>query len=72
MALSDIIFTPAEMREMKEAAEESWRGKPHEKAVLPPKGTQLAALKLMMEHGTPEAVAVIAGITVEELQRLVG
>jgi len=72
MGLSDIQFTAEEMREMEEAAEESRRRKTHEKAVMPPKDSQLVALKLMADNGRPEAVAAIAGIPVEELRRLVG
>ena len=71
MALSHITFTPEEMQEMKEAAAESFRSKPHEKAVRPPKGALIAALKIMMEDGKPEAVAVIAGVSVEELRKAV-
>ena len=50
MGLSNIEFTSAEMREMEKAAEESFHRKPHEKAVLPPKGVQLAALKRIPHH----------------------
>ena len=71
MGLSDIEFTPAEMREMEEAAAESFHRKPREKAVRLPKGTDLAALKQMMEHANPDAVAVILGITVKQLQSIV-
>ena len=71
MGLSNIEFTPAEMREMEEAAKESFRRRPHEKAGRLPKGTDLAALKRMMEHGNPDAVAVIAGITLEQLRSIV-
>ena len=71
MGLSDIEFTPAEMREIEKAAKESFRRRPHEKSVRPPKGTDLAALKQMMEHGNPAAVAVIAGITLEQLRSIV-
>ena len=71
MTLSHITFTPEEMQEMKEAAAESFRSKPHEKAAKPPKGALIAALKIMMEDGKPEAVAAIAGISVEELRKVV-
>ena len=37
MGLSDIEFTRTEMREMEEAAKESFRRKPHEKAGRLPK-----------------------------------
>ena len=71
MGLSDINFTTDEMREMQEAADLSFRRKPHEKASRPPKGTQLTALKLMAEKGNAEAVAVIAGISVEQLRSII-
>ena len=71
MGLIDIEFTPAEMREMEKAAKESFRRRPHEKAVRLPKGTDLAALKRMMEHGNPDAIAVILGITLEQLRSIV-
>jgi hypothetical protein len=35
-----------------------------------PKGAQLEALKQMMENGKPEAVATIAGISLEQLQSI--
>lgn len=57
---------------MEEAAEEFRRRKKYEKAMLPAKGTQIAALKTMAKKGKPEVVAAIAGITVEELRRVVG
>ena len=71
MTLSHITFTPEEMQEMKEAAAESFRRKKYEKAAKPPKGTLIAALKIIAENGKPEAVAAIAGISVEELSGLV-
>ena len=71
MSLSDIEFTPTEMREMEKAAKESFRRRPHEKTVRLPKGTDLAALKRMMERGNPDAVAVIMGITREQLRSIV-
>jgi hypothetical protein len=71
MGLSDIEFTRTEMREMEEAAKESFRRRPHEKAVRLPKGTDLAALKRMMEHGNHDAAAVILGITLEQLRSIV-
>ena len=71
MGLSDIKFTPAEMQEMEKAAEESFRRKPREKAVRLPKGTELAALKRMAEHSNLEAVAVITGLTLEQLRSIV-
>jgi hypothetical protein len=70
MALSGITFTPEEMQEMEEAADESLRRKQHERAVQPPKGTQLAALKLLMERGRPDTVAAIAGISIEQLRSI--
>jgi len=71
MGLSDIEFTPAEMREMEKAMAESFRRKPHEKARRLPSGADLAALKRMTERNSPDAVAVIAGITAEQLRRIV-
>ncbi len=71
MGLGDINFTPEEMQEHEKAADLSFRSKQHEKASLQPKGSQLAALRLIMEHGRPEAVAAIAGISLEQLQSIV-
>jgi len=71
MGLSDIEFTPAEMRKMEKTAQESFRSRPREKSVRLPKGTDLAALKRMMERGNPDAVAVIMGITLEQLRSIV-
>ena len=71
MGLSDIEFTPAEMREMEEAAKESFRRRPHEKAGRLPKDAELAALKRMMEHANPNAIAVMLGITLEQLRSIV-
>ena len=71
MGLSDIEFTRTEMREMEKAAKESFGRGPHEKAVRLPRGTDLAALKRMMEHANPDAVAVILGITREQLRSIV-
>jgi len=71
MGLSDIEFTPAEMRELEKAAEESFRRRPHEKARRMPKGAHLVALKQMAKQNDLNAVAVIAGITPQQLQRIV-
>ena len=71
MGLNNIEFTLAEMREMERAAEESFRRRPHEKAVRLPRGTDLAALKRMMDRGNHDAVAVITGITLEQLRSIV-
>ena len=71
MGLSDIEFTLAEMREMEKAAQESFRRRPHEKSMRPPKGAHLDALKRMTEHINPDAAAVIAGITPERLRSIV-
>ena len=70
MGLSDIKFTPAETQEMENAAGESFRRRPYENAVRLPKGAELAALKRMMEHANPDAVAVILGITLEQLRSI--
>ena len=71
MGLSAINFTAAEMREMEEAAEESFRRRPYAKSSKPLQGAYLATLKRMMKHGNPTTIAVIAGVTLEELQRIV-
>ena len=68
MGLSDIEFTPAEMQE---AAVESFRRRPYSKSLNPPKGAYLATLKRMMKHDNPTTVAVIAGMTLEELQNMI-
>jgi hypothetical protein len=70
MGLSEIEFTPDEMKEMETAAAESFRSRPLEKTLRLPKGAQLEALKQMMENGKPEAVAAIAGISLEQLQSI--
>ena len=70
MGLSEIEFTPDEMKEMETAAAESFRSRPLEKTLRLPKGAQLEALKQMMENGNPEAVAAIAGISLEQLQSI--
>ena len=71
MGLSDIEFTRTEMREMEKAAKESFRRRPHEKAGRLPKGTDPAVLKRMIEHASPDAVAVILGITRGQLRSMV-
>ena len=71
MGLSDIEFTRTEMREMEEAAKESFHCRPHEKAGRLPKGTDPAVLKRMIEHASPDAVAVILGITRGQLRSMV-
>ncbi len=72
MSLSDFEFTPAEMREFAEAAEELLHRRSYKAAKRTPKGTDLAALKLMVKHGqNPDVVAVIAGITPEQFQRII-
>ena len=70
MGLSDIEFTRTEMREMEKEAAKSFRSRPREKAVRLPKGTDLAALKRMVERGNPDAVAVIMGTTLEQLRSI--
>ena len=72
MSISDFEFAPEEMREFVEAAEELYKRKPLKNAKRVPKHSDLVSLKLAVRHTqSPEAIAVIAGITARELQDII-
>ena len=72
MSISDFEFAPEEMREFIEAAEELYKRKPLKNAKRVPKHSDLTSLKLVVHHTqSPEAIAVIAGVTVRELQDII-
>ena len=70
--MSGIKFTPEEMREFIEEAEENYRRRSFKDSKRAPKPKDVPALKIMVHHTqNPEAMAVIAGIDREDLQGMI-
>ena len=70
--MSDIKFTPEEMQEFVEAADENFRRRPFKESKRAPKLKDVEALKIMVHHTqNPEAMAVIAGIGRDRLQGII-